>query len=216
MECSRLERGSWAGVVPWNSEGKEVSSWVLVAPQLSKVILLQHIYLHTCAYSVFFFFNHYCQAAKQSTHGLSKVEHNTVRMVSTWVEEMDLVETMFKLTQDNKFCSSFLLPHSVILKSGVLFNFWLSSCWRNATSLSLPSRFLPPFPQVLMSQGIGLYLVIRLFCPHPQEGVPSLRALIGPRAWLELPGLGWVWARPLSNAWISPKEQAEWWPFLDL
>lgn len=96
---------------------------MLVAPQLSKVILLQHIYLHTCMYSVFFFFNHYFQAAKQSTHGLSKAEHNTVRMVSTWVEEMDLVETMFKLTQDNKFCSSFLLPHSVILKSCVLFNF---------------------------------------------------------------------------------------------
>ena len=71
-------------------------------------------------------------------------------------------------------------------------------------SPSLPSKFLPPFPQVLRRKAVASYLASFFFCPHSKEAMPFLLALFSSRAWLELTGLEWVWAKPLSTAWISP------------
>ena len=68
-----------------------------------------------------FFLNHYFHTAKQSTHGVSKVEHNTERMVSVYVKRWMKLRPCLNLLKIIKFCSSFLPSHSVILKC--LFNF---------------------------------------------------------------------------------------------
>lgn len=104
-ECPMLEGSLWGGVVLWDSEWKVVGPGALGASDFPKLFYHDthvHIYTHThaCAHMIVCvipFFNYYNQASKHKVPGgVSEVEHNAERRVSAQ-EEMDEVETRFKL-----------------------------------------------------------------------------------------------------------------------
>lgn len=105
----------WVGITMWISEWKEVSPRALGAPSFVK-LFYYNIYVYTCAHvhtythvcvcthmsmyacNTFFFLTITIKLlSRESTHGVSKVEHSAERMVSAR-KEMDEVVTVFKLT----------------------------------------------------------------------------------------------------------------------